>query len=93
MDHRGTLPDPGLRNALAAEVHARKQAEHRHLREMKRRIEMEELVTQLQREREEYSRQLSLAQQPPPSSSPLLLSSSPCASSKVFVTSALPVPR
>lgn len=77
-----------LRRALAVETHARQQAEHHHLQEMKRRIEMEEIVAQLQREREELTRQLSVTQPPPPSS-PVLLSSSPCASSRVLITPTL----
>jgi hypothetical protein len=79
---------PGLQTALAAEIKARNEAEQQLVREMKRRIEMEELVTQLQHERDE----LSLNQHPFPSSSPLLLSSSPCISSKSVINSALPLP-
>ncbi|KAJ3571588.1 hypothetical protein NP233_g3661 [Leucocoprinus birnbaumii] len=77
-----------LRRALATETHARQHAERQHLQEMKRRIEMEEIVAQLQCEREELSQQLSAAQ-PPPSSSPVLLSSSPCTSSKVLIAPTL----
>jgi len=82
-----TLSWPGLRRALLAETRARQRAEHERLEEMKRRIEMEEVVAQLQREREELIQLLAA-----PAPAPVLLPSSPCISSRIIMTSTLGFP-
>lgn len=79
-----------LRRALVAETRARQRAEHERLEEMKRRIETEKVVAQLQREREELIQLLAVPA--PAASSPVLLPSSPCTSSRVIMTSTLGFP-
>lgn len=83
------LSRPGLRRALVAETHARQRAERERLQEMKRRIEMEAVVAELQREREELIQLL--AAPPPATSSPVLLPSSPCTSSRTIPTLGFPM--
>ncbi|KAL9716113.1 hypothetical protein Ac2012v2_000558 [Leucoagaricus gongylophorus] len=78
-----------LRRALVAETHARQRAERERLQEMKRRIEMEAVVAELQREREELIQLL--AAPPPATSSPVLLPSSPCTSSRTIPTLGFPM--